>query len=161
MKAGAALGAVRAWTAGLRFRPLGRDYWEPDVSAPYLRAALGVALAPALLAAGFAALGWLAEFLADGPDVDPAAYALEIFVSMLIGLYDLAYAPTLIAFLALWSLRRRSLAAFLVASVLSGLAAAAAAADALGYASTDVVAAVILLNSAMLFLARALSAVRE
>lgn len=107
-----------------RFKPLGPDYWGPNVRHPYWWAAAGLLGAPLALAAVIGLVAWavaLGESLiktVQGPD--PAVYALDTFEMMLVAGFGPAFWPAGAAFLLLWSLRLRGPESFAAAALLSG-----------------------------------------
>lgn len=105
----------------MRFQPLTRDYWPARVRHPMARLALAAALTPpfAALCAGFAM--WLVYNFAPYPPPWPFQAPLPFFFELALEIYFFAIFAVAPIFLLLWSLRIRTLSAFIFGGALGGL----------------------------------------
>lgn len=103
-----------------RFHALSRAYWPAGTRLPYLRLALGVAIAPWPVAALTSALIWWIYALTEDNDAVAWALTLEAAALTLYGLYLIAILGGVVAIPYLWATRRSAALPWIVAGAVAG-----------------------------------------
>lgn len=101
-------------------RPLTRDYWPIETPNPLTRLALAAALTPAAAALAATLVVAAAHFAAPYRAEAPFSSFPPLFFELAVEFYVFCAVGVAPAFVALWSLRRRSRTAFALAGLAAG-----------------------------------------
>lgn len=103
-----------------RLHALSRAYWPAGTRLPYLRLAIGVAVAPWPVAAVTSVLVWRIYALTENNETVAWALTLEAAALTLYGLYLIAILGGAVAIPYLWATRRRAAMPWIAAGASAG-----------------------------------------